>query len=254
MVTTLICQIQQRLPVAVAVLNGTLDSATAVNAVVTLRDCLADAPTMLLVDVRHVVVAAPAGLVGLVRLAFEAGDFPGSRVAFCGPNPELRQQLRQHRPSLIEIFDGVTAAFGAARAITVGPRLSVHLVPAPDAPRRARRMVARACSLWGLRGVGPVAELVVSELVTNAVVHAGTPSLLTVRRIGDSLQLAVRDGDPRPAGADGDEADPVPECYREHGRGLQLVDALADRWGTFATADGKVVWAQVASYPIPSPV
>lgn len=245
--TVLTCQIRQRLPVGLAILDGTLDSASAVGAVVSLRDCLAAAPSMLLLDVRQL-AAAPAGLAGLLRLAVEAHDYLGTRVAFCGPSAALRAQLGEHPAMAVELYRDLTAALAAARALTTGPRLSVHLAAAADAPRRARRGVARACALWGSGGAGPVAELIASELVTNAVVHARTPSLLTIRWVKGSLQLGVRDGDPRPA-AIGSRAASLndPDQPWEHGRGLRLLEALAQRWGSFATADGKVVWAWIAA-------
>lgn len=93
---------------------------------------------------------------------------------------------------------------------------------------------------WGMSGAAEVAELLVSELVTNALRHARGPIELTVLRLDDALTLAVLDSDqPLPRlrkAADGDEG----------GRGLNLVAVLASRWGARPTADGKVVWCDLA--------
>ncbi len=83
-----------------------------------------------------------------------------------------------------------------------------------------------------------VAQLCLSELVTNAIVHAGTRSELRAT-LDTTLTVSVRDrGGPAPDTAS--DADPDP--LRVHGRGLQLVEALADRWGAERDAVGTTVW------------
>jgi anti-sigma regulatory factor (Ser/Thr protein kinase) len=82
------------------------------------------------------------------------------------------------------------------------------------------------------------AELCLSELVTNAIVHVGTP--IEVRATLDPmLTVSVRDrGGPASAAAPYADTDPL----RVHGRGLQLVEALADRWGSESDAIGTTMW------------
>ena len=82
------------------------------------------------------------------------------------------------------------------------------------------------------------ALLCLSELVTNAVVHAGSPSDVTAT-LDHVLTVTLRD-----RGGAGRDArvDPDPDPMRVHGRGLQLVDALADRWGAEPDATGTTVW------------
>lgn len=82
--------------------------------------------------------------------------------------------------------------------------------------------------------------LCVSEVVTNAVLHAGTPKHLSVRPVGDVLLVEVADGDPRlPARRPHDLTSAT-------GRGLHFLDDLTVRWGARPTADGKVVWFEFA--------
>ena len=86
--------------------------------------------------------------------------------------------------------------------------------------------------------VGATAELCLSELVTNAVVHAGTRSELRAT-LDTTLTVSVRDhGGQAPDAAPDDDPDPL----RVHGRGLTLVEALADRWGSERDAAGTTVW------------
>jgi anti-sigma regulatory factor (Ser/Thr protein kinase) len=114
-----------------------------------------------------------------------------------------------------------------------------RIVPDRDAPGHARSAVQEFCQLHRVGGDRDAAQLVASELVTNAVVHAGTTIELTLRLMAPMLHIGVRDGGTgRPHVADVDESS-------ESGRGLMLVDALASSWGTFFPDTGKVVWATV---------
>jgi anti-sigma regulatory factor (Ser/Thr protein kinase) len=100
-------------------------------------------------------------------------------------------------------------------------------------PRAARRAVAAA---YGEESRCGELLLCVSEVVTNAVLHARSPATMTVRRSDDLLTVEVRDNDPSP---------PVRQPHSTTattGRGLRILDDLTVRWGTRPTADGKVVW------------
>ena len=118
-------------------------------------------------------------------------------------------------------------------------RNEVALPADPTAPRRARALLRAATEDWGLDDdLYQDAAMVVTELVANAVDHAGTASTLTVDLDDRGLRVAVRDGRPdcapRPRPVD-------PTAPR--GRGLQMIDALTASWGVVMHADGKTVWA-----------
>ncbi|MBZ5737693.1 ATP-binding protein [Nocardioides mangrovi] len=116
----------------------------------------------------------------------------------------------------------------------------------PRAAGAARHFLRDQLEQWSVSGdPADSAELCLSELVTNAVIHAGTSSELTVTLEGDELTVAVRDlgGSSRPGDAEStvhlvEDEDPL----RVFGRGLVLVDALADRWGSEADATGTTSW------------
>ncbi|QIG41529.1 GAF domain-containing protein [Nocardioides anomalus] len=107
------------------------------------------------------------------------------------------------------------------------------------APSAARRFVRDVLVEAGAsEDLLSTAELCVSELVTNAVLHADSSSELRVV-LDTALTVSVRDrGGPAPEAAPDDDPDPL----RVHGRGLQLVEALADRWGSERDAVGTTVW------------
>ncbi|MET9502661.1 ATP-binding protein [Streptomyces sp. NPDC006622] len=105
--------------------------------------------------------------------------------------------------------------------------------------RRALRELLRH---WGRPGQSETAELLTSELVTNALVHTDQDAVLTATVGPDGLRVEVRDfvpGRPRPRKPDGDEG--------THGRGLVLVQAFADAWGVRTHGIGKVVWFELGA-------
>lgn len=117
------------------------------------------------------------------------------------------------------------------------------ILPAePQSAGLARTLVLAACERWNAPGVSADAELVVTELVANAVRHAG--SQITV-------QLTALSGSPGGVRAEVSDLSIRPVRPRlahgleESGRGLFLVDTLASRWGAEATPDGKTVWAEI---------
>jgi anti-sigma regulatory factor (Ser/Thr protein kinase) len=105
-------------------------------------------------------------------------------------------------------------------------------------PADARRFVVGALRAGGVE-VDDAIPLVVSELVTNAVLHAGSPAKVEVRVGNDCVRIEVHDSTA--------ELPTVrePGPFTVTGRGLLLVEALSDRWGASPTAGGKVVWFEV---------
>jgi anti-sigma regulatory factor (Ser/Thr protein kinase) len=101
----------------------------------------------------------------------------------------------------------------------------------------ARRFVAAALRRWQCADdVVDLALLLTSELVTNAYRHAGTETRVSVRRDDQCVHVEVRDvgpGEPELRPHDTDRVD---------GRGLQIVDALAHRWGYESSERGTAVW------------
>jgi anti-sigma regulatory factor (Ser/Thr protein kinase) len=113
-----------------------------------------------------------------------------------------------------------------------------------DSPGRARHVLVAT-----LRRSGHSADtfledaaLVLSELATNAVVHAGSPFSVAIRAENSVLRIAVQDACP-PTAAVGSQGG----LTAQTGHGLGLVDTLATRWGVESTPVGKVVWAELAA-------
>ncbi|GGW85500.1 MULTISPECIES: ATP-binding protein [Streptomyces] len=121
-----------------------------------------------------------------------------------------------------------------------------ELPASTDSAEAARRLVETALSDWRLECLADDGTLVVSELVANAVRHTDSRRIqIVVRRSGErSVRIGV---------IDTARVIPAPAKPQDHlstsGRGLLLVDALAQRWGTDLYHFGKQVWAELISEP-----
>ncbi|MFC8565846.1 SpoIIE family protein phosphatase [Streptomyces sp. NPDC057245] len=112
------------------------------------------------------------------------------------------------------------------------------LEPEDAAPGKARRLARRALARWGMEDLTDSVELLVSEVVTNAVRYASRPVTLRLLRT-DVLRCEV-----------GDDVPQLPRLRQaratdEGGRGLYLVNRLARRWGATRLSTGKVVWFEL---------
>ncbi|MET9373766.1 ATP-binding protein [Streptomyces sp. NPDC003035] len=110
------------------------------------------------------------------------------------------------------------------------------LTAVPEVRHALRALLRR----WGEPGASDVAELLTSELVTNALIHTDHGAVVTATVVPDSLRVEVRDfvsGLSEPHAPIADDG--------THGRGLVLVQELADSWGVEDHGVGKVVWFEL---------
>lgn len=152
------------------------------------------------------------------------------------PSPPLGTDAAAGLPGL-GAGDG---PLGAAAARRFRFELAAH----PGSPAQARRLTRARLTGWSVcEDTCDSAALVVSELVTNAIVHTASTQIVCELHDGDDLvRIAVRDegcapGQPHAA------ARTRPE--EEHGRGLLLVDALCHAWGAHEHGPGLLVWAEL---------
>ena len=113
----------------------------------------------------------------------------------------------------------------------------------PHAAATARRATAAQLDRWERDVLRPDAELLVSELVTNAVLHSSGDVSLTLAVADGMLEVGVTDLGPRlPPQRGPGERPGGPPWTAEGGRGLRLVDRLSIEWGVATLARGKQVW------------
>jgi DNA-binding NarL/FixJ family response regulator len=140
------------------------------------------------------------------------------------------QKLVDEVLALGGLLEVVEEALAAARE---------RLAPDLQSAGRARRFVDETLRRWDCGEQLDVVTLLVSEVVTNAVVHAGTEVEVSVQLTDDAVRIEVVDHAdtlPSPRDAEDDETS---------GRGLALVEAMASAWGVETRPGGKVVWFEV---------
>ncbi|MBW3640082.1 MAG: ATP-binding protein [Actinobacteria bacterium] len=122
---------------------------------------------------------------------------------------------------------------GSAEILSLPPRL--------EAATQARRHVRQQLVAWELDDLVDPVVLLTSEVVTNALLHAGTVITVAVRRDGQGVRVEV---------GDGSGAQPVQRrrsTTATTGRGVQLLESVSDGWGSTAVGEGKLVWFRVVS-------
>ncbi|MFC5675410.1 SpoIIE family protein phosphatase [Streptomyces incanus] len=161
------------------------------------------------------------------------------RQALQGSTTSLEQQCRAVVDALVPVrpYDDVALLLARTRLLDTGQVAFWDLPADPAVVAEARRTAARQLGRWGLEELVFTTELIVSELVTNAIRHAAGPVRLRLIR-ERALVCEVFDG-----GATTPHLR-HPRAMDEGGRGLLLVSQLAQRWGTRFVPGGKVIWAE----------
>ncbi|MRK02672.1 SpoIIE family protein phosphatase [Aeromicrobium sp. S22] len=141
--------------------------------------------------------------------------------------------------------DDVAILVARVTSVAETAGLSMHRDTGRATVAEARQFVVERLNRWHVpEPVTRDMALITSELVTNAMVHGGAPVELRLRCAGTQVLVEVQDdaaGEmPRPRD---------PAQTDEHGRGLHIVDALSDEWGTRGTERGKTVWSVRAWRP-----
>lgn len=109
-----------------------------------------------------------------------------------------------------------------------------------SSPAYARRWIRSWCVRWGCADVVEDAVLLVSELTTNAVLHAGSGCRIEAEFTCPQLVVSVIDAMPG-------DVSPADGSREHHGRGLEIVASIADRWGVTQTHGGKAIWFTLIS-------
>ncbi|MEV8592033.1 ATP-binding protein [Streptomyces sp. NPDC052012] len=154
-------------------------------------------------------------------------------------------------PSVPLGTDAAAGPFGLGAASGAGPagaaaerRFRFELAAHPGSPAQARRLTRARLTGWSVcEDTCDTAALVVSELVTNAIVHTASSHIVCELHDGDDrVRIAVQDEGCAPGRPQANERS---EPDDEHGRGLLLVDALCHAWGAHEHGPGLLVWAEL---------
>ncbi|QKW08330.1 SpoIIE family protein phosphatase [Streptomyces sp. NA04227] len=149
----------------------------------------------------------------------------------------LTGRLVSSRPT-----DDIALLLARTKTLDADQVFVMDLAADPSVVSEARKATVEVLDRWGLADTGYTAELVVSELVTNAIRYGSSP--IKLRLIRDRALICEV--------SDGSSTSPHlrrARVYDEGGRGLLLVAQLAQRWGTRYTRDGKIIWAELPLLP-----
>jgi len=231
--------------------SGVLDARTAPDLRAGLLEAVAEQAAGVLIEVDDLDVADGIGLAVIATIAQQNRTWPGTGLVLAGPNDDLEEEAgRLGVLDYVPMCPDRSAALANLTECPTPPRRREHIAPDRNAPGLARTAVAEFCAELEIGSdahlVSETAQLVASELVTNAVVHAGTPIELTLRLMAPLLHIAVRDH-----GAGHAKITGTVDESAESGRGLVLVEALSSSWGNFVPPFGKIVWATVRVRPAP---
>jgi DNA-binding NarL/FixJ family response regulator len=163
------------------------------------------------VDVRD--TSLSGGAVGFLEKGIKARDLVGELLTIAG---------------VVDTIEGVLA------------ERTAHLAGREAAPGAARGLVEAVLRDRSSATTVEIVELLISEVVTNAVVHAGSDVNVAVRLTPATVRVEVTDGS-----VDAPEVHQSP-AHVESGRGLALVQSLSSSWGFEPTGSGKTVWFEVA--------
>jgi hypothetical protein len=208
------------------------------------RTCLSDRPRAILLDLLGVTSSdglLPTVLTVLNRSVAREG---ARLIVSAGPTvmsiltPNARRELSLH---------GTRDEAERAAVLALPPTMMWWSLRAGAKAREyTSTAVSEACHAWNIPDARDRLGLIASELVTNALEHAGEPVEVSLSLDQGYVHLRVRDGS---------HHQPVPRAVGNtdgRGRGLRLVEESATTWGVTDRADGKVVWAVLAVRPVGS--
>lgn len=218
--------------VEVLSVRGPMGDGEAGSLVSAVERALAARPRAVVLDLAQVSSLTDGALAALCSLPRLPTGCPKAALVVCPPAqaPDL--------PGPVLAADRASAL---ARLDDDPPRVVERILieHALSGPAKARAAVSRCCDRLGLETVQDDMQLVVSEMVTNAIRHAMPPICLEIEAGAEDVVVSVSDGSPaRPA------ARPATDDA-EGGRGMMLVDLLAADHGVRPDPPGKAVWARL---------
>ena len=176
---------------------------------------------------------APASRVVVLTAVPEASD-PGTAALGAAAYVEKAVATDRLVPDVLAGAGLLDAALAALDVLS--DRVDAGFPGEPRSVAGARAFARRALESWREPDLADTVALLLSELVTNAVVHAASAPNVAIHLLPDRVHVEVSDRDSTPVTTRAATPD------AESGRGLALVEALAERWGQVELPDGKVVW------------
>jgi len=166
-----------------------------------------------------------------------SGGWPWTKLVLCGGDPTAMWPLRGSLRDYVAHYPTLTEAVARLDERPLRVRRTHEFACSVHAPRLCRTFVEETCAVYGLPElVTESARLAASELVTNSVEHARSPTRVALDLDDNGFGIAVRDhSSEMPVRREFD-------ATTGRGRGLAFVELLSDAWGVTPEPDGKIVW------------
>jgi anti-sigma regulatory factor (Ser/Thr protein kinase) len=220
--------------VEVFVLTGPVRDADAEALQTVLRRALALNPRGIVVDVTDAGPFSPASVEVLQDVRRDAPGWPRPALVLSGASQELARQLD------LPVHGGRSEAIAHIDDRSPAPRRLFAVDHGVHSPKDAREEAVRAACDLQIEPLADDLQLVVSELVTNAIRYASPPVAVEIEAAESRVTVAVGDGTP------GRPQPQAPDIEAEGGRGLLMIDLLAEDTGIRPQPPGKTVWASFA--------
>jgi anti-anti-sigma regulatory factor len=232
---------------AVLRLRGSLGHDTAPEVQRAITKALLDSGRVVL-DLENARIVHPSRAPTIATALEKAGGWPQARLVLCAGTPAMVGTLT--RSSVTKTVPHAPTVDAAVTLLDIRPplvRRTATMDPQPYAMRQSRALVDELGESWDLPiPTVDATRLVINELTTNAVVHAGTVFDVVVEFDGTRVRLSVSDG--------ADELLPrmrPPDPAVPAGYGLHLVERLSERWGVTPRRHLKKIWAIMPPSPTP---
>ncbi|MFC3964881.1 ATP-binding protein [Nocardia jiangsuensis] len=196
-----------------------------------------DEPRALIVALDELALADDGALTAFSAARIRVGDWPGVPILLAAADEPLRRRVAAV-VRRVPVLESVPAALAQAPVPPYRQRARLDMAAAAASARAAREFVARMCVRWRIAELFNDAQLLVTELVENAMRHAIGDVRVRLDLRARGVTVAVADADPQPAVLREPAAGEV-QAY-----GLHVVADLAAAWGCAPCwPTGKVVWA-----------
>lgn len=221
--------------------HGLLDSRTYLPLRDRIIKAALDEPSAVIVDVTALDVPAESAWAVFTSARWHVDRWPEIPIMLVcehldGRSAIIRNGITRYVPVYPTIHSAVEA-LGQPVLHRVRRRARAHLPHGAASLRRTRELVDEWLTAWSQPELIPVAKVIATALVENAVAHADSDPNLRLESDGSAVTIAVEDASHQPAGV------------REYGgnapTGLRIVTALCRAWGNAPTPSGKTVWAVI---------
>ncbi|MDT5010875.1 MAG: hypothetical protein QOH57_2492 [Mycobacterium sp.] len=224
--------------------RGVLDTATYLPLRDTIIEAALDGACAVIVDVTELVVPAPSAWAVFTSARWHIGEWPDVPMALvCADRHRRLEIARNGITRYVAVYEATTKAAAALSSLRSGAhrrRVRTELTHALASIATSRQFVGNWLTAWYRTDLIPVAKLIVTALVENALTHTTGAPGLRIECKDDLVTIAVEDASGDPAvrrelstkGADGVS-------------GLAIVAAMSRAWGNSPTLSGKTVWATI---------